>query len=143
MTPPITFFVSGDPKGQPRPRAFAFHGKARVYDPGTAEGWKSQIALAAREHVPAKPIEGALQVRLTFFFKRPKSHFRKIKGEESQRTDAPFYHTQKPDADNVAKAVLDCLTTLGFWKDDAQVAILYVSKMFGNGGVSIDISQIQ
>jgi len=44
----IHFFVSGDPKAQPRIRAFAINGHARVYDPGTAEGWKSLIAVAAR-----------------------------------------------------------------------------------------------
>lgn len=45
----ITFFIHGDPKPQPRPRAFARRMGAkfvaRVYDAGTAEGWKSQIAM--------------------------------------------------------------------------------------------------
>ena len=35
---------------------------------------------------------------------------------------------QKPDADNIAKAVLDALSA--FWQDDAQVAVLRVRKMW-------------
>ena len=38
MTTPISFTVLGDPKGQPRPKAFSRGGHAAVYDPGTAEG---------------------------------------------------------------------------------------------------------
>src|SRR6185436_16159144 len=29
----ISFWADGEPKGQPRPRAFAIHGKVRMYDP--------------------------------------------------------------------------------------------------------------
>src|SRR4029077_12784124 len=48
------FVVIGDPKGQPRPRAFAKKigintYVARVYDAASAEAWKSAIALSARE----------------------------------------------------------------------------------------------
>ena len=66
----ISFFVPGIPKGQPRPRAFAFHGKARVFDPGTAEGWKASVALAARDELPPAPLEGALSVSLRFYMPR-------------------------------------------------------------------------
>ena len=47
--------VNGDPKPQPRPKAFKRGKHAAVYDPGTAEGWKGSIALAARELTPASP----------------------------------------------------------------------------------------
>jgi Holliday junction resolvase RusA-like endonuclease len=122
----VTFSVFGDPKGQPRPRAFSRGGHARVFDPGTAEGWKSCIAIAARPHLPPKPLEGPLSVDLNFFFRRPKIHF---KGQ-TLRAEAPRYHTRTPDADNLAKAVLDALTTLGMWHDDAQVADLVVRKWY-------------
>jgi Holliday junction resolvase RusA-like endonuclease len=39
-------------------------------------------------------------------------------------------HTQKPDADNLAKAIKDALNRLA-WTDDAQVAELTVRKMWG------------
>ena len=121
-------WVSGTPKGQPRPRAFSRGGKARVFDPGTAEGWKSSIAVAFRlllEQHP--PIVGPVRLELDCHFDRPKSHRR---ASFDLKPTAPWYHTSKPDADNVAKAVLDALTTLGIWHDDAQVAELLVVKQY-------------
>ncbi len=123
----IQFRAYGDPKGQPRPRAFSRGGMTRVYDPGTAEGWKSQIASAALPHKPAQ-IEGPIHVTLRFFFRRPKGH----SGAKGLKPSAPTYHTAKPDADNLAKAVLDCITQLGFWKDDSQVACLDVIKRYSD-----------
>ena len=133
------FFVTGDPKGQPRPRAFAFRGKVRVYDPGSAEGWKAQVALAARE-AGLTALNGPVEVRIMFHFARPKSHFNK----SGLKPSAPVnWHTQKPDADNLAKAVLDALTTLGAWKDDAYVARLDVAKVWAlTGGAEILISEL-
>ena len=32
------------------------------------------------------------------------------------------YRTTKPDTDNLQKLLKDCMTAVGFWKDDAQVA---------------------
>ena len=39
----------------------------------------------------------------------------------------------RPDCDNVAKLLIDCMTKLGFWLDDAQVARLRVSKRYAEG----------
>lgn len=148
MTQPISFFAQGIPKGQPRPRAFAKRTKgggftARVFDAGTAEHWKSQIAIEARKHKPATELLYAVVLSLAFHFPRPVSHYRgKAK---ALREDAPKWHTGKPDADNLAKAVMDALTQLGgFWRDDCQVSHLYVSKAYcatqADAGVWITIS---
>jgi len=128
MSKTIQFIAFGDPKGQPRPRAFSRGGITRMYDPGTAEGWKGQIAAAAMPHKPAAQLEGPLHVTLLFRFARPKSHWSK----KGLKPTAPEYHTSKPDADNLAKAVLDCITQLGFWRDDAQVSALDVRKKYAN-----------
>lgn len=121
------FFAAGIPKGQPRPRAFSRGGHARVFDPGTAEGWKACIAVAAREHVGSLVFAGPLRVEIRFYFPRPKSHSTK----KGLRPDAPVFHVAKPDADNAAKAVLDALTQIGVWDDDALVAELVVKKKYG------------
>lgn len=127
MFPEVIIFVKGDPKGQPRPRAFARGGMVRMYDPGTAEGWKSAIADEWRRSAPKFPkIAGPVSVELQFFFARPKAHFTK----RGLRDDAPRCHAKKPDADNLAKAVCDCLTQLGIWEDDDQVTSLVVRKWY-------------
>lgn len=123
----ITIRVNGEPKGQPRPRAFVRAGRAAVYDAGTSEGWKSEIAMACKE------LEGALidcpvAVALTFFMPRPKSHFRT---SGAIKLSAPQYWcTSKPDADNLAKAVLDAMTAIRVWIDDDQVAELVIRKYY-------------
>src|SRR5688572_29383617 len=89
------FEALGDPKGQPRPRAFAFNGHARIYDAGTAEGWKSQIALAARPYIPFTPLKGPLRLNVIFRFRRPQSHF-KASGQLVGKHSG-VDHIQKPD----------------------------------------------
>jgi len=147
---PIRFLVVGVPKGQPRPRAFARRvagGKfvARVFDAGTAEGWKSCVAHAAKGSEPAAPIDGPVRVRMTFLFARPKHHH--MSGDPSRplKPGAPKYHTGKPDNDNLQKAVLDALTqTGGFWHDDAQVAAVRSFKCYGaTPGAMIEIGAIE
>jgi Holliday junction resolvase RusA-like endonuclease len=134
----ISFFAQGIPKGQPRPRAFSRGGKARVYDPGTAEGWKSAVAIAAKDHRGAR-LEGAIFVQLYFYMPRPKSH---LDRHGNTKRTAPLWHTQKPDADNLAKAVLDALTEIQIWQDDAQVSHLTVRRLWaslGHSGCQIHI----
>lgn len=146
---PITFFVPGDPKAQPRSRSFVLRGRGgapimkngqpiiRVHDPGTAENWKSCIAEKAKEFIPFKlplfPAQNddgtfnAVYVLLQFVFQRPQTHFR---SNGSLKIWAPAYNASRMDCDNLAKAVLDCLTVLGFWKDDGIVCSLEVVKRY-------------
>ena len=126
----IQFFAQGEPKGQPRPRAFSRGGHACVYNPASAEGWKSQIAVAAKEHIPFEPIEQPVRVRMVCYFPRPKFHFRK-NGELKET--APHWHTARPDADNVFKAASDALTALGFFKDDSYISECEVIKKYVAG----------
>ncbi len=133
MRPEIRFYANGCPKGQPRPRAFSRGGMARVYDPGTAEGWKSQIANAAKDHLPSTPLQGPLFVGLEFYFPRPKHHYRTGRMRACLRNSAPGYHISKPDADNIIKAVMDALTTLRFWQDDSQVCDVRARKLYDDG----------
>ena len=146
----ISFFAPGTPKGQPRPRAFARRmadGRsiARMYDDGTAENWKSQIALASKPHFAGQSsILGPVSLRVLFYFARPKLHFR---SNGDLKPNAPRLHTTKPDADNCIKAVKDALTQLGVWRDDCLVAVLHVEKLYvvslsSPSGAFIHISEL-
>lgn len=140
----ITFTAYGDPKPQPRPRAFARNmggGKfaARVYDAGTAEGWKSQVALAAKRFLPAEPLAMPLSVNLDFLIARPKSHFT---SKGNRKPSAPDCPVNKMDCDNLAKGVLDALTQIGMWQDDGQIVRLNISKSYvrDRAGAQIEIT---
>lgn len=140
MIQPISFFVHGTPKGQPRAKACRRGAHAGVYDPGTANEWKNQIYIHGKDSVPPKPLTMPLRVDLIFYFPRPKSHFR---GKAHQLRDtAPTHHTSKPDRDNSDKAVLDQMTQMGFWRDDAQVCDGRIQKLYGcTPGLQVRISE--
>lgn len=131
----IVFRVLGTPKGQPRPRAFVRGRHAGVYNPDTADDWKAAIAVQAARYAPAKPLEGPVSVQMTFAMPRP---------QRLRRAISSVPHVAKPDIDNLVKAVLDVLTRVGFWADDAQVSHLLVAKHYAlpeqEPGVSLILS---
>lgn len=138
----VRFFVHGDPKGQPRPRGFKNKsGQVRVYDPGTAEGWKSAIAAAATSVLPAEPLTCPIRLELIFYLKRPARLCKK------SINPTPTWATSKPDIDNLEKAVLDALTTIRMWSDDAQVVDVSMLKVYhavgGRPGLNCLIEEIE
>jgi Holliday junction resolvase RusA-like endonuclease len=109
---------------------------ARIYDAGTAEGWKGCVAQAAKPFLPIAPIDLPVRVEILFLMPRPKAHF----NSKGLRPEAPQMFTGKPDCDNLAKAVCDALTLLGMWKDDALIWDLKVTKSYdANPGAQIAI----
>ena len=141
MNNPVHFTVLGDPKGQPRPKAFVRGGHAAVYDPGTAEGWKSAIAVAAKEAgAVGIMLKGPISMSLCCWFKRPQSHYRTGKRSAELRDGIPTYHTKKPDADNVFKAAADALTHLGVWLDDSQIAEVKIEKYYTDSNSRSEIT---
>jgi len=134
------FTVDGIPKGQPRPRAFSRGGKARIFDSGTAEGWKGQIALAVRPLLPPTPLEGPIELKIVFRMPRAKRLMRK------KDPAGPLPHLASPDVDNLLKAVMDCLTMVGLWRDDTQVIRCTAAKQYhakdGRPGADIRIEEV-
>jgi len=120
-----TFMVYGEPKGKPSARAVVRNGRAGTYTPSTAGEWMQAVVLAARDAgLGVAPIDGALAVAIDVYMPRPKSLMRKKDPEHE------IVCRTKPDADNLAKAILDALTTAGVWIDDAQVVELHVHKWY-------------
>lgn len=141
----FTFFAQGLPKGQPRAKAVGFGGRARVYDPGTANDWKGCVKRAAHDAGATNALlSGPLECSLRITFPRPKSHFRTGKNAHLLRDDAPYYHTAKPDRDNSDKAIMDALTDACVWQDDCQVCTGRITKIYGAApGALILIRQIE
>jgi Holliday junction resolvase RusA-like endonuclease len=146
----ITFTVQGEPKGQPRPRAFArkmgnVH-VARFYDSDVADAWKRQVALAIAHAVNSSKwalTEAPVAVELRFAMPRPKSHF----GAKGLKPSAPQFHTQKPDIDNLEKLLGDQITRSGrIWRDDSQVVSMRSDKFWAVGneqGCSVQITTVE
>ena len=146
----LAFFVRGEPKGQPRPRAFArkmgnLH-VARFYDSDVADAWKRAVYLGVIEAANKagwQVTTGPVSVTLQFAMPRPKSHF----GARGLKPSAPQAHVGKPDADNLVKLILDQATrTERIWRDDSQVVSLTVHKFYAVGseqGCSVSISTFE
>lgn len=133
----LTFRVAGEPKAQPRPRAVARGGFARVYNPSTADAWKSAVAAAGASKCPKHPFDDALSVRILFYMPRPKRLLRACDPSGLM----PF--TSKPDLDNLAKSTIDSMTDAGWWSDDSQIVDLHCLKLYclkdGEPGATIEV----
>jgi len=85
------------------------------------------------------PLGVAVAVEMTFRFRRPKSHHVAGRRDRELKAGAPTFHTSKPDADNLGKALVDALG--GFdgcphlvWCDDQQVAWAPPLKLWADPG---------
>lgn len=130
----IQIRVPGVPVAQPRTKATIRGAHAGVYTPtkkssgasnGVAE-FKAAIRLVASNHHKGSLLSGPVAVCLDFVFPRQNTKVWKSK-------PMPRYHkVTKPDSDNLAKLVLDCLNQV-LWYDDMQVCDLHVRKWFAAG----------
>ena len=84
-------------------------GKPRFYEPAELRAARSKLTAHLVGHRPERPLEGAVRLVVKWCFPR---------GRHADGT----YRTSKPDTDNLQKLLKDCMTRLGFWRDDAQVA---------------------
>lgn len=148
MTAPIDLWIPGSPVAQPRPRGRLAGPRHKpfvhIYNPPDADDWKMAVALYAQTAFKFQPIDQALQVRLAFTMPRPDSHYRTtVKEGRRLRADAPVWHTNKPDGDNLEKAVLDALTGI-VWTDDCRICQTYREKKYGEEpGVRIVIARAE
>lgn len=129
-----TITVYGPPCGQPRPKAAAIAGKARMYTPkGAHDVLKAQLKLMAGP-LFSSPIDGPVAIEIEAYFPRAKTRMRKNSVLEP--------HVQKPDFDNVSKAITDALTGVAY-TDDAQIWRCVFSKyMLGREGAPKTIVRI-
>ncbi len=123
----VGFSVPGKPQGKGRPRFAVRGGHARAYTPEKTRDYEARAAVAARLAMSGEvPIGGAVEVELFVWLPVP-SRFNKAQRAAALAGD--IRPTCKPDADNVAKAVLDGVQGVAF-EDDAQVSDLIVRRRF-------------
>lgn len=129
MATPLRIEIPGEPVAQGRPRAFRLpNGQIRAYDPAKSRTWKADARSVMRAlYGGGVLIAGPVAVAIRAVFTCPKSDFRKTQPRPRRA------HAKRPDAENVAKAVLDAATGV-LWVDDAQVCRLEVEKVIGAQG---------
>lgn len=132
----IHFTVYGSPKPAGSKRAFVAGGRAIVVDANPAsKPWKQQITETALAQVEAfdypKPRypDGPVVLRMRFTLRRPKAHYGTGANANVLKRDAPYFHTGKPDALKLARAVEDALSGV-VYRDDGQT-IVVAWKVYG------------
>jgi len=117
-----------EPVGQMRARHSARGGIARTHK-ATAQKTAEQRLLAfAVQHKPEKPMDGPLEVTIDAYMPIPKSMG---KSSRVQALAGVIRPTKKPDADNIAKHLLDCFNEI-FWTDDKNIVCLSVRKFYSD-----------
>ena len=124
----IEIRVPAIPIAQPRARATAIGGRARVYEPTKhpIAAFKASVRLAASCAFTGAPLQGPLRVDCVFVF--PRTNAQRWKTRPMPR----LRHAKKPDRDNCDKAVLDALSGL-MWVDDCQVCEGELQKWIASG----------
>lgn len=133
----IKIRINGDPVAKGRPQATR---TGRVYTPKLTRNWennaKKEIALQMRG---VSVLDVPVKVTIICCF-TPSESWPKWKKEAA--INGYLAHDQKPDYDNVSKAILDACNELVF-KDDAQVIDSRCVKIFGHRSfVQIEIEPI-
>lgn len=107
-------------------------GKPVFYEPQELEAARAKLMAHLGPHVPQEKYLGPVRVMVKWLFPITANH-----------KDGEYKFT-KPDLDNSNKLLQDCMTKLGFWKDDAQVASLIMEKFWAETpGIYIQIEAIE
>lgn len=127
MTLQIEFMVPGDPRGKGRPR-FSRVGKfTKTYTDPKTRLYELKIANEAKLAMfPHEPLEGPVAVWMEINVPIPASYSKKRKEACLLGVEMPC---KKPDADNIAKGILDAMNGI-IYKDDVQVVRLSLQKNY-------------
>ena len=127
MSRKIEFFVPGTPVGKGRPRAARRGAGLVMFTPGKTADYEALVAATAGNAMRAHQLlDGPLEAVLDVRFPVPVSW---SKARRARALAGAEWHTSKPDADNVAKAILDACNGVVF-RDDSQIVMLTATKEF-------------
>ena len=106
---------------------------AYIYDTPEIKDARALFRSHLAQHRPAEPLQGPIELDVRWYYEIT----------DGNHADGDF-KTTKPDCSNLIKLLEDEMTRVGFWKDDAQVAILFEYKIWKEHveGVGITVKQI-
>ena len=108
------------------------HGKPMFYDTAKLKAARSIFENLLQKHRPTSPLEGPVALIVDWHF-ATKTH------------KEGTYRVTRPDTDNLQKLLKDCMTRVGFWKDDAQVCREIIEKFWTHrnmSGIFVRVTQL-
>lgn len=136
-----TTIVEGKVEGKQRPRFRKVGNFVQTYTPKQTKSYEKLIADEYKKQSGVLfPAGMPLELRIRAFMGIPSTFSKKKK---TRAIEGELRPTKKPDADNIAKSILDGLNGVAY-ADDKQVVELSVKKYYGTlERVEIDIQEVK
>lgn len=140
-TPKLQFFASCVPPSTTAQQKGAFSipgGGVRFFKKKKAVQAEKTWWALLQPHAPIAPFDGpvSLSVHLTY-------PWRKTEKKRVIREYSMMPIETRPDVENVFKMLGDVMTTLQFFHDDSQIAVLTISKHYGDRpGIGVSMTSI-
>ena len=128
----IEFFLPMNPPTvtHQEKQARVVNGKPQFNEPQELRKDSAKLLVHLARQKPAQPFSGGVRLVTRWCFPRG-SH---RDGE---------YRITKPDTDNLQKLLKDCMTSAGFWRDDALVASELCEKFWAEmPGIYIRVEEL-
>ncbi|HAT4231235.1 TPA: RusA family crossover junction endodeoxyribonuclease [Clostridium perfringens] len=125
--------VTGKIRGKARPRICRGH----AFTPKDTVQYEKLVRECYKEQ-DGRYIEGSIKVLIIAYYKIPKSYSKKRVQAIRDGLEKP---TKKPDADNIAKIILDSLNGIAY-KDDSQIVDLSVIKRYTEDDERVEFNLI-
>lgn len=117
--------------GTPAPQGSKRHvGGGRMIEVSKkVKPWRQAIVdQAIRDGISGAALDGSLELRVTFYLQRPKSHL----GVRGIRPSAPLLPNKVPDLDKLLRSTCDGLTEAGVIVDDARIVRVKARKFYAD-----------
>lgn len=102
----------------------------------SAVAWEATVAMQKQE-----PLTGPLELAVTFYFPRPKSHYGTGKNADRLKDTAPTWCATKPDTDKLIRAIGDAITGI-VCRDDSQIVRVTAWKLYGTPAAEITVRPV-
>ena len=121
--------IDCEPVGKARPRVTARGPFAHAYTPKKTKSYENMIKNEyLSKYGYSNKLDGPLEAQINAYFSIPKSSTKTLK---KKMLNNQHKHTNKPDIDNVQKAILDALNGIAY-NDDSQIVKITGQKFYSD-----------
>lgn len=148
----VSFWVPGVPQPQGNKTPFVIPGTKRAVlvegrRPESREAFKSWRAIvrmaAAQAFGERDPIDGPVELTVSFVFPRPANHFGERKGVRYLKPTAPLWMSTRPDGDKLERAISDAMEGV-VYTVDSRIAHVTKEKVYGDRpGAQISVRELR
>jgi len=134
----VNITIVGTPAPQGSKKGFAIKRKgvytgkvAQVESSKKVKPWRQDVKQAALDARGVTPVmTGDVRVYVTFWFARPRRHYRTGRNSHLLRALAPVRPCGRPDLDKLVRSTCDGLGEACVFGDDAQISDIHASKRY-------------